>query len=262
MKPARQNVSVLFCECAYTDLLASENRALVHARLAAHPGPALILDDLCGRVAQRDGQLQAFVRDAAHLVVAACYPRSIRWLLRQAGVAPVDPLPQFLNLRGLSVQALGTALAEALGEAGADADPPPAGPRTLLREPPQADPPRHWFPVIDADRCTNCRQCRDFCLFGVYDTDAQGRVRVVAPANCKDQCPACARLCPQVAILFPKLAECSPISGEAGVEAPGKVRLSRDALFGDQPLEGLRARRRPALLKIPPSGGEPPEVPS
>ncbi|MGI9519846.1 MAG: ATP-binding protein, partial [Pirellulaceae bacterium] len=27
---------------------------------------------------------------------------------------------------------------------------------------------RRWYPVIDYSRCTNCLECIDFCLFGVY----------------------------------------------------------------------------------------------
>ena len=69
-----------------------------------------------------------------------------------------------------------------------------------------------WFPVIDYDRCTNCGQCMDFCLFSVYERMPDKSIKVVKPENCKDRCPACARICPQVAIMFPKLAE-KPING-------------------------------------------------
>jgi len=30
---------------------------------------------------------------------------------------------------------------------------------------------RRWYPVIDYSRCTNCMECIDFCLFGVYGVD-------------------------------------------------------------------------------------------
>lgn len=64
-----------------------------------------------------------------------------------------------------------------------------------------------WFPVVDRERCSDCGQCLEFCLFGVYARDAAGRVAVVAPGNCKDGCPACARICPQGAIAFPRHAD-------------------------------------------------------
>ena len=63
-----------------------------------------------------------------------------------------------------------------------------------------------WFPVIDASRCVNCGKCADFCMFGVYEK-VDGKFRVVHPAACKTDCPACARICPANAIIFPKSKE-------------------------------------------------------
>ena len=59
-----------------------------------------------------------------------------------------------------------------------------------------------WFPVIDYDRCTNCMQCLSFCLFGVYGVDDQQRIQVQNNDNCKTNCPACSRVCPEAAIMF------------------------------------------------------------
>ncbi len=69
-----------------------------------------------------------------------------------------------------------------------------------------------WFPVIDYDKCTNCMQCLSFCLFGVYGCDEEGKLRVVEPEKCKPNCPACARVCPETAIMFPKYPS-PPING-------------------------------------------------
>ena len=55
---------------------------------------------------------------------------------------------------------------------------------------------RRWYPVIDYDRCTNCMECIDFCLFGVYGVDGRGRILVEEQDNCKKGCPACSRVCP------------------------------------------------------------------
>jgi len=87
-----------------------------------------------------------------------------------------------------------------------------------------------WFPVIDYDRCVGCNQCANFCLFGVYTTD--GGLRVIHPAGCKTNCPACARMCPKSAILFPYYPT-GPINGrEAPADAPAQVDL-KEALKGD-----------------------------
>jgi ferredoxin len=37
---------------------------------------------------------------------------------------------------------------------------------------------RRWYPVIDYSRCTNCMECIDFCLFGVYGVDNQDVILV------------------------------------------------------------------------------------
>ena len=71
-----------------------------------------------------------------------------------------------------------------------------------------------WFPVIDFDRCTNCMQCLSFCLFGVYGATPDGKSRFEHESNCKTDCPACSRVCPEVAIMFPKY-KAGPINGDA-----------------------------------------------
>jgi NAD-dependent dihydropyrimidine dehydrogenase PreA subunit len=73
--------------------------------------------------------------------------------------------------------------------------------------------------VLDYDRCQNCKQCLNFCLFGVYALSEQGKVEVRKPSGCKTNCPACARMCPQKAIIFPKYAD-APINGE---EVPAMI---------------------------------------
>jgi NAD-dependent dihydropyrimidine dehydrogenase PreA subunit len=70
-----------------------------------------------------------------------------------------------------------------------------------------------WFPVIDFKRCTNCMQCLSFCLFDVYGVTGEGKIQVQNENNCKTDCPACSRVCPEVAIMFPKY-KAGPINGE------------------------------------------------
>jgi len=70
-----------------------------------------------------------------------------------------------------------------------------------------------WFPVIDYSRCTNCMQCLSFCLFDVYGSTKEGKIQVRNQDNCKTDCPACSRVCPEVAILFPKYRH-GPINGD------------------------------------------------
>jgi len=92
------------------------------------------------------------------------------------------------------------------------------------------DPARRWYPVIDFSRCTNCMECIDFCLFGVYGVDSWETILVEQPDNCRKGCPACSRVCPENAIIFPQ-HKSPAIAGSPEGEAGGlKIDLSK--LFG------------------------------
>ena len=88
---------------------------------------------------------------------------------------------------------------------------------------------RRWYPVIDYSRCTNCMECIDFCLFGVYCVDTIDRILVEAQDNCKKGCPACSRVCPENAIIFPQ-HKSAAIAGADGEIGSLKIDLSQ--LFG------------------------------
>ncbi len=96
---------------------------------------------------------------------------------------------------------------------------------------------RRWYPVIDFGRCTNCMECIDFCLFGVYGVDAVDTILVEQPDNCRKGCPACSRVCPENAIIFPQ-HKTPAIAGSADVATGLKIDLSQ--LFG-APTEGKSA---------------------
>ncbi|MEY4185555.1 MAG: hypothetical protein RIT02_589 [Planctomycetota bacterium] len=88
---------------------------------------------------------------------------------------------------------------------------------------------RRWYPVIDYSRCTNCMECIDFCLFGVYGVDALDRILVEQQDNCKKGCPACSRVCPANAIIFPH-HKTAAIAGAEGEVSGLKIDLTK--LFG------------------------------
>jgi NAD-dependent dihydropyrimidine dehydrogenase PreA subunit len=91
-------------------------------------------------------------------------------------------------------------------------------------------PGRRWYPVIDYSRCTNCMECIDFCLFGVYGVDGQERILVENQDNCKKGCPACSRVCPEQAIMFPDYK--TPAIAGAPVGAIGNLKIDLSKLFG------------------------------
>ncbi len=139
-----------------------------------------------------------------------------------------------------------------------------------------------WFPVIDYDRCTNCMQCLSFCLFGVYGVDTEKRIQVQNNDNCKTNCPACSRVCPEAAIMFPKY-KAGPINGDIVSESDlqkEKMKVDISALLGGDVYEMLRLRsekaksrfskerdsdkalaeRQKCLVKLAQMGDIPPEV--
>lgn len=88
---------------------------------------------------------------------------------------------------------------------------------------------RRWYPVIDFSRCTNCLECIDFCLFGVYGIDGQETILVEQPDNCRQGCPACSRVCPENAIIFPQ-HKTPTIAGSP--ETAGSMKIDLSQLFG------------------------------
>lgn len=109
-----------------------------------------------------------------------------------------------------------------------------------------------WFPVIDYDRCTNCMQCLSFCLFGVYGVDTEQRISVQTSENCKTNCPACSRVCPEAAILFPKYKS-GPINGDVVNDADlqrEKMKIDISALLGGDIYSMLRDRSERAKSRF------------
>ena len=140
------------------------------------------------------------------------YPRPAEWLLKRHGIGNAEGSPALTFDMGASgtaqecfesvVQATG--LRQSDDAPGAIAEPvEPVGER--------------WYPVVDYSRCASCRQCMQFCLFGVYEVDDAGELTVRNPDNCKPGCPACSRVCPSGAIIFPLCDSDDAIAG-----APGK----------------------------------------
>jgi NAD-dependent dihydropyrimidine dehydrogenase PreA subunit len=109
-----------------------------------------------------------------------------------------------------------------------------------------------WFPVIDYSRCTNCMQCLSFCLFDVYGVSADRKIQVQNQSNCKTDCPACSRVCPAVAIMFPKYRH-GPINGEEVTDDDVRreaMKVDISALLGGDIYSMLRDRSAKAKSRF------------
>ncbi|MEL0094339.1 MAG: ferredoxin family protein [Planctomycetaceae bacterium] len=106
---------------------------------------------------------------------------------------------------------------------------------------------RRWYPVIDFSRCTNCMECIDFCLFGVYGVDRVDTILVDQPDNCRKGCPACSRVCPENAIVFPQHK--TPAIAGAPADAGG-LKIDLSLLFGAPDAQDVAARERDEQLML------------
>jgi Pyruvate/2-oxoacid:ferredoxin oxidoreductase delta subunit len=109
-----------------------------------------------------------------------------------------------------------------------------------------------WFPVIDYSRCTNCMQCLSFCLFDVYGVSGEGKIQVQNNDNCKTNCPACSRVCPEVAIMFPKY-QAGPINGDEVSDSDlsrEKMKVDISSLLGGDIYAALKTRSEAAKSRF------------
>lgn len=168
--------------------------------------------------------------------------------------APELPAP-YSTADNLDISGLDpAAILERLEQRRADLDRPMNQPPASLDK---ASPNTHqswkpWFPVLDYDRCTNCMQCLSFCLFDVYGVDEDQQIEVRNPDKCKTNCPACSRVCPEVAIMFPKYSG-GPINGDQVSESDlnrEKMKVDISSLLGGDIYSSLRNRSEAAKSRF------------
>jgi Pyruvate/2-oxoacid:ferredoxin oxidoreductase delta subunit len=143
------------------------------------------------------------------ILLAWLHPRPMQWLLQRHQVTD-QPLT-ILNLAAFSDAASVLRTVAAVAKAAPQTKPRPGNLEQLGTA---AD--ARWYPVLDHSRCVNCQHCLQFCLFGVYELDVKGKVIVRHPDHCKPGCPACSRICPQSAIMFPLYEKDAAIAGSPG----------------------------------------------
>ena len=214
----------IYCHCAYYDLTRPEVKSEVLDAIKAGGGEFEAVSDLCRMCAEGDPRLKRWAQ-ADSLRIFACYPRAVKWLFHAGGAPLRDERVEFINMRTGEVE-------EALSSLRAEQSIGTAPKEVQLEKTGDWVP---WFPVIDYERCQNCKQCFGFCLFGVYQLCDDETVEVRNPANCKTNCPACAKACPHSAIIFPKYGE-EPVNGDepdAPVSAEEAKANLGDLLGGD-----------------------------
>jgi NAD-dependent dihydropyrimidine dehydrogenase PreA subunit len=223
----RKKPLIVFCNCGHTTLVPEAKKRRILRAIASCEADFEAVQDLCGLAARKDRVLSSWAR-RDDLTIVACFPRAVKWLFLSAGAE----LPETARLVNARTGGAGEISASIAGKG-----------RRRKIDLPQKGSWVPWFPVIDYDRCKSCRQCLQFCLFGVYALSGEERIEVRQPANCKTNCPACARICPNTAIMFPKYGD-GPIAGDAGSgRKDGEpLRVDLSAVSREQVLELIKRR--------------------
>ena len=239
---------ITICLCSSRSIIDRDMVSGISDRLRKEGYTVVFEPDLCEKVISSGKDMEKI----ASTVVMACYPRAVSALFGSIGLCPnrivdirngseKDISESFGLTESIDVSYTPDVLEKTDNDEISDI---PENTKDLLNVLPTKVGFDAWFPVIDRERCNNCGKCHDFCLFGVYAKEERTIV-VKKPQNCKNNCPACARVCPQKAIIFPKY-EKSPINGGLADE---EFALSIDtkALYSDALRTKLTERRRAGM---------------
>lgn len=121
-EPQAGPVRILYCRCAYAQVVPAEVKQSVLQGLAESAVAFEMVPDLCEMAARRDPHLAELAHGDGPLRIAACWPRAVEGLFHLADA----PLPaegvEIVNMRTDSAEvALAALLAPPANERGASA---------------------------------------------------------------------------------------------------------------------------------------------
>ena len=226
---------VIFCNC--NSKIIEEDRLAGISEYLEQAGNSFVkISDLCGCSVDQKNEISVRFSDADEVLFVACYPRAVQLLLQKCDVDLQSVSVKYLNFRELDNHQIFSEIAGFF--AGEEGRQEPSEIRNPTDWP-------SWFPLIDYSRCSSCGQCADFCLFGVYEKQ-DNQIVVVHPKGCKTNCPACGRICPQTAIVFPKYDQGGAIAGSDIIdEIAEQQRQSHDidTILGSDIYKALEMRK-------------------
>ena len=97
---------ILYCHCAYAQVVPKEVKETVLRRLSEAGVAFEAVADLCEMSARKDRTLQRLASGESEggLKIAACFPRAVKWLFAATG-APLNPqATEVLNMRVQSAE--------------------------------------------------------------------------------------------------------------------------------------------------------------
>ena len=233
----KDNKNITICACSSREFLPKLKVAQAATELRWAGYEVEIVADLCELAITQPERMA----EIAQTTVVGCHARAMKSLFESAGAEARSLVDLRANSVGEALKGLGIESEELLQsdeeilqqvegfecKVGTDA----------------------WYPVLDREKCVNCGKCHDFCLFGVYSLE-DGQVKVAQPLNCKNNCPACARVCPVGAVIFAKHPEAPINGGEAAAQAEGTTfKIDMNAVYNEALRERLQHRRASVLLR-------------
>jgi len=239
-------MNVYFFYAGEETLLPRQTAIQTLAGLLASDCRPHLLGDLCRLAISGVETLEKISRDREGRIISEYQPRAVGVLFAYAGLEGPDPEKIISHSGMCSCGVLSAVFGREAHPSGEDLK--EAGKQLDSLERDNRSGWRPWYPVIDRERCKSCGQCAGFCLFEVYEVPEDGRIAVKNPGKCKDNCPACARICPEGAIIFPKFPA-PPVNGGEG-ESSEPVRID-PSIFTDGDIMGKlrqRAGKIPADL--------------
>ena len=240
----KRNKHILFCNC-HGPRISPETLSGALKFLEKLPVRVTVFSDLCGVAAMNRDALSDALEDNREYLVIGCFPRTMRLLLEKAGSDDRQNISfDYINLIETSLTKAQDLISDFCSGSNSIAS------RQEINGDQEWP---AWYPVIDYSRCTTCGQCADFCLFGVYDKTPD-KVKVINPKGCKDQCPACARICPAAAIIFPKYKQGGAVGGSDDIDEKAELqRQTKDieSILGDDIYLALQKRKakRQSIIK-------------
>lgn len=107
-----ERIPILYCHCAYAQVVPPEVKQAVLARLSASGAAFEAVPDLCELAARKDPALARLAR-TDDLRIAACFPRAVRWLFHGAGAPLAEGTGEIWNMRELPAEAVAEGLLRA-----------------------------------------------------------------------------------------------------------------------------------------------------
>jgi ferredoxin len=229
------NKVIVFCNCGGKNIGVDRMTGLDNLILNTD-AKVVKVSDLCGLSTSDHYSMAEIFSSTNDVLLLACFPRTINLVLQNAGIQTENVKYHLLNIREQTDEHIFHEI-ESFCEVGSSE-------HSYTEIMSEGEWPA-WYPIIDDERCTNCGQCANFCLFGVYE-NTEGKVKVINPKGCKNNCPACARICPQTAIIFPKYQQGGAIGGSDLIdEVAEQQRQVQDisAILGSDIYHALEQRK-------------------